>query len=98
MSKHTQGEWTQYEGMIVESKSESMKICDIRGWGRLTGSGHGGLGLSHDEAKAIQIANANLIAAAPDMLEALEKMVAGGGVWTDAREAIAKAKGEKLNE
>lgn len=53
----------------------------------------------------IQIANANLIAAAPDLLESLEKMVAAyeslegaqtaGGSWHSyALLAIAKAKGE----
>jgi len=49
-------------------------------------------------------ADARLIAAAPDMLEALEKVVsfidAGQGTWTleeqqKARAAIAKAKGEE---
>jgi hypothetical protein len=52
----------------------------------------------------ISEADARLIAAAPDLLEALEKVVsfvdAGQGTWTveeqqKARAAIAKAKGEK---
>ena len=51
-----------------------------------------------------KIANARLIAAAPELLEALEKLVslidAGEGTWTleeqqKARAAIAKAKGEE---
>lgn len=36
-------------------------IADIRGWGFLTGGGNGALGLSDDEAKAIQDAIANEI-------------------------------------
>lgn len=50
--------------------------------------------MTADEAKA----NASLIAAAPDLLEALEKAVARQGFSNDelisAREVIAKAKGE----
>ena len=48
-----------------------------------------------------QEANAHLIAAAPDLLEALETLVkqaeghkAVGAYWDEARAAIAKAKGE----
>lgn len=37
------------------------KVFDVRGWGYLTGKGHGGLGLSEDEALAIQTANTTLI-------------------------------------
>jgi hypothetical protein len=48
-----------------------MNICDIRGWGYLTGKG--GLGLPEEEAKKIQEANAALIAAAPDGLAAAEE-------------------------
>ncbi len=51
------------------------KICDIRGWGYLTGHGHGALGLPEDEARAVQASNAHLIAAAPAMLEALRGLV-----------------------
>lgn len=46
-----------------------MKICDIRGWGHLTGSG--ALHLPEAEAIAIQEANGRLIAAAPELLDAL---------------------------
>lgn len=45
------------------------KLFDVRGWGYFTGDGHGGLGLSYEEAMAIQKANACLVAAAPDLLE-----------------------------
>ncbi|MDR6430988.1 hypothetical protein [Brucella pseudogrignonensis] len=48
------------------------KLFDVRGWGYLTGTGHGGLGLKEDEAIAIQNANACLAAAAPELYEALE--------------------------
>lgn len=55
-----------------DEKRGAHKICDISGWGYLTGKGLGALGLSHDEAIAIQTVRANVIAAAPDMLAALE--------------------------
>lgn len=38
-----------------------MLVADIRGWGYLTGAGHGALGLSPKEALAIQAANAEFI-------------------------------------
>jgi hypothetical protein len=73
-SKHTPGPWTVgYHCYQVEAP-KGMSICDIRGWGYLTGKGHGALGLPHDEAKEIQDANARLIAAAPEMLEAFNKI------------------------
>jgi hypothetical protein len=51
--------------------------------------------VGHDEARA----NANLIAAAPDLLEALEDIIASQSAILDeltakARAAIAKAKGD----
>lgn len=48
-------------------------VCLIRGWGHLTGGG--GLGLSNEDAVSIQAANATLIAAAPDLYEALEALL-----------------------
>jgi hypothetical protein len=74
---HTPGPWTVgYKSMDVTGLTEKgpMKVCDIRGWGHLTGKGHGALGLPNDEAFAIQEANARLIAAAPAMLEALQRI------------------------
>lgn len=79
MSKHTPAPWTvgRY-AMSVEGQTSkgTMKICDIRGWGHLTGQGHGALGLDQDEALKIQTANAHLIAAAPELLAALQEVVA----------------------
>ena len=40
------------------------RVADMRGWGYLTGGGHGALGLSETEAWAIQKANASLICVA----------------------------------
>ena len=40
------------------------KLFDVRGWGYLTGTGHGGLGLTRHEASEIQKANATLAALA----------------------------------
>ena len=83
-----------------------MKICDIRGWGHLTGGG--ALNLPLEEAASIQDANARLIAAAPDLCKATEAlchlvrcMMTGPG-WTQdladgvlqaADAALEKAKG-----
>lgn len=69
MSKHTPAPWrVGFSSFTVEAGS--MKICDIRGWGHLTGTG--GLNLPHDKAKEVQDANADLIAAAPELLSALK--------------------------
>lgn len=75
-AKHTPGPWKPgYRLLNVVAENAKIggetPVCDIRGWGYLTGKGHGALGLSQEEAVAIQTANANLIAAAPDMLVAL---------------------------
>jgi hypothetical protein len=64
----------------------SMHIADVRGWGHLTGQG-GGCAFSEDKAIAIQDANANLIAAAPELLEAGEMLWVvlanvSGGDWS----------------
>jgi len=104
MAKHIPGPWkVGYRLMNVVATNAKIggdaPICDIRGWGYLTGKGHGALGLDQNEAEAIQTANANLIAAAPDMLEALkacaENLASLG--WHPAeqvaRAAIAKAEG-----
>lgn len=94
---HTPGPWkVGYQAMDVmatDAKGD-FKVCDIRGWGHLTGKGHGALGLSQDEAVAIQTANANLIAAAPDLLAACKDCLEGQGDWVSMMSAaVAKAEG-----
>lgn len=93
---HTPGPWRVMPGQMIFS-GDSMRVCDIRGWGHLTGSG--AMNLPSDQAAVIQDANARLIAAAPDLLAAC-KMIASFAVsWQpltpgDIRivtEAIAKA-------
>lgn len=73
---HTQGPWSVgYLGSDIVCPNEKIgghtKLFDVRGWGYLTGKGHGALGLGPDEAAAIQKANAHLAAAAPDLLDAV---------------------------
>lgn len=71
MNKHTPGPWVG-NGDTVYAKDSGMRVCDIRGWGHLTGKGVGALGLPDDQAFAVQLANARFIAAAPDVTEALK--------------------------
>lgn len=45
----------------AETKKGIARVADLRGWGYLTGKGHGALGLSNDDGIAAQRANAELI-------------------------------------
>lgn len=72
--KHTPGPWNVLEpvGTWISTTGDPyghgrMHVADVRGWGHLTGSGS--CALAEDAAIAIQAANANLIAAAPDLLK-----------------------------
>lgn len=56
-----------------------MHIADVRGWGHLTGQG--ACALKQDAAVVIQTANADLIAAAPDLKAS----------YLELREALAGA-------
>lgn len=76
-AKFTPGPWVVgYKSLTVGIPENAKiggfeKLFDVRGWGYFTGLGHGALGISEEEATSIQIANANLIAAAPELYEAL---------------------------
>jgi hypothetical protein len=103
MSKHTPGPWTyNLTTGVVRSLAEDFPncrqpvICDLRHW-------------SHEDTTHIHPANARLIAAAPELLEALKEIAADyadrfdlddpstnpGIKYTikQARAAIAKATG-----
>ena len=98
MSKHTPGPWfigksddlDQIHCIDAKTKSGLLEVCKVWGVKRDT--------REDDQSKA----NAHLISAAPDLLEALENLLAvregKGGTRYDcdeiARSAIAKAKGE----
>lgn len=69
--KATPGPWEPDDSAAYVFAPESMMICQIRGWGHLTGKGHGALCLSDEEAIAIQKANQQLIARARNVLPAL---------------------------
>lgn len=104
MSKHTPGEWfiekelpTEHPG--IESNVFG-KFFSVVIWGDSedTNDDGGIRGRTPEEA----MANARLIAAAPDLLEALETLLkqaekqgAVGIYWDEAKSAIAKAKGEQ---
>lgn len=111
-TRFTKGPWSltaDYKSKVF-AENGSMTICDIRGWGYLTGVG--GLHLPSDAAIEIQNANADLIAAAPELYGTLEKTLVGLEGWVREQErnhpesvdgwylieqvkaALAKARGE----
>ena len=100
MSKHTPGPWkaktfkrkdgnnyTAIDGRITDDPNTAVLICEMAGW--------------QGEARDEQKANANLIAAAPDMYAALKAIDDGDGSLTESeivkqmRAAIEKAEGKK---
>ena len=89
MSKHTPGPWfvpaPTYRTLYVEARIGNMMLQEVASCGPTA-----------DPAQ--QAANARLIAAAPELLEALKVLVENGGIgpeqmFHDARAAIAKATG-----
>jgi hypothetical protein len=92
MSKHTPGPWVFYD----DSNDGKTKRIEIAARGKTVAR------IYHSVPKE-DLPNARLIAAAPDLLEALEYMVntcpaidpSGGDAHTRARYAIAKATGEQ---
>ena len=96
MSKHTPGPWNY---TMYKDSGWDFKLTADHGETEIVG----GCGCC-DSPWVSSEADACLIAAAPELLEALEKVVsfvdAGEGTWTveeqqKARAAIAKAKGEE---
>ncbi len=93
MSKHTPGPWrvgsSSVGGPTITTTDKRSTIADIRTFGGV----HCG-GPQHPETDA----NARLIAAAPELLEALQDLVAEFGVCgltEKARAAIARATGDE---
>lgn len=76
MAEYIEGPWTldPHTGLIIYALGNQMRIADVRGWGYLTGKGHGALGLPHYQARAIQQANAALIASAPALKAENERL------------------------
>ena len=94
MSEFTKGPWVQNESYDIEIWGNGELVCNIPTWD----PDNTGYNVCNEVA-----ANANLIAAAPDMLEALEQAVTSmldSGYSTKhlsvkaGIKAIAKAKGE----
>lgn len=96
MSKHTPGPWSvqvrEYSFRVVDSRAllfDNSRLCDVVHWSSSN------RGPNRQEAHA----NASLFAAAPDLLAALQAIMAGvAGCqrephWEAARAAIAKATG-----
>lgn len=64
----TPGPWiADYMGGCIGCENAKIggfaKLFDVRGWGYLTGNGHGALGLSHEEGAAVQNANRDFVIA-----------------------------------
>lgn len=110
-TKFTPGPWSVgYLGSSIVCVNAKIggeaKLFDIRGWGYLTGKGHGALGLPDEDAVSIQAANANLVSAAPELYEALYRLFtdceiaglqeqAGFDCWISmSNAALAKDRGE----
>ena len=95
-SKHTPGPWSR-EGNFSDDLEFVRQSRVIQNNTKVIAYGFGGVtfnGIDAEEAEA----NAVLIAAAPDLLEAAKAMVAGGYVmdadspeWAPLQAAIAKA-------
>lgn len=68
MTEFTKGKWTADDmGEYVFAHGFNMMICQIRGWAYLNAQG-----LTPNEIIDVQIANARLIAAAPEMYELMK--------------------------
>ena len=95
-TKHTPGKWQIEYGFIKQERKDGQKVVRI-----VAPHPEGG---GQDIAECIEC-NAQLFAAAPDLLDALTDLVGGCGKEGDlfsgeamqkAREAIAKAEGRAL--
>ena len=94
MSKHTPGPWearyvvSGYHRIIAPNETEPTCVCDTALW--------------KDNDAAVDMANAHLIAAAPDMLAALDTAAAAmewtglakGKAYQAVLDAMSKAKGQ----
>lgn len=95
MSKHTKGPWEVVRtdaGIIVRTESAKKTRAGASRYAAI-----GGFDRSDPEQLAEALANARLIAAAPELLEALKDLLEQTGIdgwWAEkARDAIAKATG-----
>jgi len=87
---HTPGPWSVgYHGSDIHCVNVKIggtaKLFDVRGWGYLTGMGHGALGLPEDKAIEIQNANARLAASAPELLAAAKLALNTAEDWIHDR-------------
>lgn len=100
-AQHTPGPWRADDETVFCFDKEDRMIAQVRGWGWLIKNN------SEDLAFETQKANLNLIAAAPELLEALENCVSlmaelerlgeigvkHSGTYQAAKLAINKARG-----
>jgi hypothetical protein len=104
MSRHTPGPWLVRQRDYYRDQYE-IGLSDFDGLIKgLSGTRNGHDGYMHVSG-CMSAADAHLMAAAPDLLEALEMMIADFGdypaadrpvlAFERARDAIAKAKGEQ---
>lgn len=68
--------YDEYDQMILHSNKGGGIVADMRGYGYLTGKGHSGLGLPHDEAVRIHDNTGRMLASAPDMANRIAELEA----------------------
>jgi hypothetical protein len=95
--KHTPTPWRKgYRGIDIGCENAKIggvaKLLDVRGWGYLTGTGHGALGLSFDEAVAAQTEFTDFVVTAVNaydkhraLIETLTKTLASVKTWAEQR-------------
>lgn len=93
MSKHTPGPWSADYGDFAAYCETGAEVCEVK-----RGNHDDGTRIADAEMEA----NLRLVAAAPDLLDAVEQLLIYLGDWEDmdndtcrlALTAVAKAKGE----
>ncbi len=93
MSKHTPGPWAVFRrdgySTYIHAINEGGEINTFQ-----VASCHSATSRKYFPTRGEAEANARLIAAAPDLLEALKELTLERGMTDKARAAIAKAKGQ----
>lgn len=90
------GQWRHEHGYIWADsiKGGNSTPAQVRGWGYLTGHGDGALALTEETAARIQNEVGAMIAAAPEMLAALEECARVLAMLTEPESILSTSVGE----